>query len=146
MNEKNVAYLKDNLKYMGFGDKLNESLEAAVADGKPDFQLKLNQQMHLGDLSATLHFRQSPSSGMYFFNSYQARLIKENGYDRSQHFYLNNGKGVTLKEAYNLLDGRSVLNDLTNKEGVSYQAWLKIDFNQLKSENQYQVRQFHGEK
>ena len=146
MNEKNVMYLKDNLKYMGFGETLNDSLEAAVKEAKPDFQLTLNQKMNEGDLSATLHFRQSPSSGMYFFNSYEARLSRENGYQQSQQFYLNNGRGVTLKEAYNLLAGRSVLKELTSIEGVNYHAWLKIDFNQRKSENQHQVRQFHAEK
>ncbi|MGN6601786.1 MAG: hypothetical protein ACTHK8_05000 [Ginsengibacter sp.] len=146
MNEKNLQYLKDNLKYMGFGEKLNESLEANISEGKPSFELQLSEKMHRGNIDAKLHFRQSPSTGMYFFNSYEAHLVKENGFERNQQFYLNNGKGVTLKEAYNLLDGRSVLKDMTNKEGVEYKAWLKLDFDDKKANGQYQVRQFHHEK
>lgn len=146
MNEMNLQYLKDNLKYTGFGDKLNESLEANVREGKPSFELQVNEKMHRGDIDANLHFRQSPSTGMYFFNSYEARVVKENGFERSQRFYLNNGKGVTLKEAYNLLDGRSVLKDMTNKEGVEYKAWLKLDFDNKKENGQYELRQFHQEK
>jgi len=145
MNEKNLDYLKDNLKFMGFRDVLNEDLEKNVREGRPEFQLRHNEEMYKGRMEATLHFRQSPSTEMYFFNTYVARLTKENGLDRSQQFYLNNGKGVTLKEAYNLLDGRSVLKDLVNKEGEKYKAWVKLDFSKPEN-NQYSTRQFHEEK
>jgi hypothetical protein len=146
MNEKNLKYLKDNLKYMGFGEKLNSDLENGMKEGKPEFQLKLNEKMFQGNMELNLHFKQSPSSEMYFFNSYEARLTKDNGHDMSQSFYLNNGKGVTYKEAYNLLDGRSVLKDLTNKEGEKYAAWIKLDFSKHATNNHFETRQFHAEK
>jgi hypothetical protein len=146
MNEKNLTYLKNNLKYMGFGEKLNSDLENAVKEGKPEFQLKLNEKMFQGNMELNLHFKQSPSSDMYFFNSYDARLTKDNGHDMGQSFYLNNGKGVTYKEAYNLLDGRSVLKDLTNKEGQKYSAWIKLDFSKNATRNNFETRQFHAEK
>ena len=146
MNEKNLKYLKDNLKYMGFGEKLNVDLENQLKEGKPEFQLKLNEKMYQGNMETNLHFKQSPSSDMYFFNSYEARLTKDNGHDLSQSFYLNNGKGVTYKEAYNLLDGRSVLKDMTNKEGEKYSAWIKLDFSKKATNNHFETRQFHAEK
>ncbi len=146
MNEKNLKYLKDNLKYMGFGEKLNADLEKGMMEGKPEFQLQLNEKMFQGNMDLKLHFKQSPSSDMYFFNSYEARLTKDNGHDMSQSFYLNNGKGVTYKEAYNLLDGRSVLKDLTNKEGEKYSAWIKLDFSKNATNNHFETRQFHAEK
>jgi hypothetical protein len=146
MNEKNLKYLKDNLKYMGFGEKLNADLENGLKEGKPEFQLKLNEKMFQGNMEVNLQFKQSPSSDMYFFNSYEARLTKDNGHDISQSFYLNNGKGVTYKEAYNLLDGRSVLKDMTNKEGEKYAAWLKLDFSKNATNNHFGTRQFHAEK
>lgn len=146
MNEKNLKYLKDNLKYMGFGEKLNADLENGLKEGKPEFQLKLNEKMYEGNMELNLHFKQSPSSDMYFFNSYEARLTKDNGHDMSQSFYLNNGRGVTYKEAYNLLDGRSVLKDLTNKEGEKYAAWIKLDFSKNAANNHFETKQFHAEK
>lgn len=146
MNEKNLKYLKDNLKYMGFGEKLNADLENGLKEGKPEFKLKLSEKMFQGNMELNLHFKQSPSSDMYFFNSYEARLTKDNGHDMSQSFYLNNGKGVTYKEAYNLLDGRSVLKDLTNKEGEKYSAWIKLDFSRNATNNHFETRQFHAEK
>lgn len=146
MNEKNQKYLKDNLKYMGFGEKLNADLENGMKEGKPEFELKLNEKMFQGNMELNLHFKQSPSSEMYFFNSYEARLTKDNGHDMSQSFYLNNGKGVTYKEAYNLLDGRSVLKDMTNKEGEKYSAWIKLDFSKNTANNHFETKQFHAEK
>jgi hypothetical protein len=146
MNEKNLKYLEENLKYMGFGEKLNADLENGIKEGKPEFQLKLNEKMFQGNMEVNLHFKQSPSSEMYFFNSYEARLTKDNGQEISQSFYVNNGKGVTYKEAYNLLDGRSVLKDLTNKEGEKYSAWVKLDFSKNASNNHFETKQFHAEK
>ena len=67
-------------------------------------------------LTANFHFRKSDNSEMYFLNKYDASLQKPGQEGRSQTFYLENGKGVTMKEAYNLLDGRSVNRDLKNKE------------------------------
>lgn len=146
MNEKNVSYLKDNLKYMGFGDKLNSDLEKNINEGSPEFQMKVNEKMYKGNVEATLNFKKSTSSDMYFFNSYEARYTNDKGIDRTQQFNLNNGRGVTLKEAYNLLDGRSVLKELTNREGEKYQAWMKMDFSNAESKNHFEMRQFHAEK
>ena len=39
MNEQNLKYLKDNIKYMGFGDNLNEALQNNMKEGRPEFQL-----------------------------------------------------------------------------------------------------------
>ncbi len=82
MNEQNLQYLKDNIKYLGFGEKF-------------------------------------------------------------QSIYLNKGQGVTMKEAYNLLNGRAVHKELANKEGEKYQAWLQLDFKQTDSRGNYKIKQFH---
>ena len=80
---------------------------------------------------------------MYFFNSYRASLERANGERMEQTFYLNKGKGVTAKEAYNLLDGRAVYKELTNKEGQNYHAWLQLDPNTKDRSNNYELKQFH---
>jgi hypothetical protein len=40
MNEQNFEYLKDNIKYLGFGEKQNEIVEQHLKEGKETFQLK----------------------------------------------------------------------------------------------------------
>ena len=143
MNEQNLEYLKDNIKYMGFGEKLNEQLENNLKQGKDDFQLDFKAEVNKKPFEASLHFRKSDSSEMYFFNSFDASLQKGNGEKADQTFYLNKGKGITAKEAYNLLDGRAVHKELTNKENVPYKAWVQLDFQNKDKNNNFEVKQFH---
>src|ERR1700741_250891 len=150
MNEENVSYLQNQLKFMGFGDKLNEKLVEMIQAGKPEFSLKanfkykrpptaVNEIIEKDTVSYELHFKKGTEKDMYFFNKYDASLVKDmqqkeamaNGpeiVELKNTFYLNNGKGITAKEAYNLLDGRSVYKELNNREGETYNAWLKIKF------------------
>jgi len=143
MNEQNFEYLKDNIKYMGFGEKLNEQLEHNLNQAKDDFKLDFKAVVNNKPFDATLHFRKSESSEMYFFNSFDASLQKGNGEKVDQTFYLNKGKGITAKEAYNLLDGRAVHKELTNKENVPYKAWVQLDFQNKGKNNNFEVKQFH---
>ena len=71
------------------------------------------------------------------------RLKKAKGEKAEQTFYLNKGKGVTGKEAFNLLDGRSVHKDLVTKEGQPYKAWMQLDFENKGKNNNFEVKQFH---
>jgi hypothetical protein len=143
MNQENFDYLKDNLKYMGFGEKLYPQLEKELSKGSPQFQLQLDSEVNGKAFVATLNFRKSDTKDMYFFNSYHASLQRKDGHLVDQAFYLNKGKGVTAKEAYNLLDGRSVFKDLTTKEGHPYKAWIQLDFDKKDKGNNHEVKQFH---
>ena len=81
---------------------------------------------------------------MYFFNSYSASLQKPGQTAPvSQTFYIGrDNTNITLKEAYNLLDGRAVSKELVSKEGNLYNAWLQLDFKQTTPGGNYKARQF----
>jgi len=143
MNEKNFEYLKDNIKYMGFGEKLNGQLENNLNQGKDEFQLKFTTEINKKPFEANLNFRKSDDTDMYFFNSYNASLQRSNGEKVDQTFYLNKSKGVTAKEAYNLLEGRAVHKDLVNRDDVPYKAWIQLDFKERDKNNNHKVDQFH---
>ncbi|MBS1737558.1 MAG: hypothetical protein JSS98_13265 [Bacteroidetes bacterium] len=143
MNNENLQYLKDNIKYMGFGENMYRELERNLGEGKGEFQLHFAAEINKKPFEATLNFRKSDSTDMYFFNNYNASLEKSNGEKNEQTFYLNKGKGVTAKEAYNLLDGRAVHKDLTTKEGQPYKAWIQLDFENKDKNNNNEVKQFH---
>lgn len=144
MNNENLKYLTDNIKYMGFGETLKGELERNMGEGKGEFKLHFKAEVNKKPFEATLNFRKSDSTEMYFFNNYHASLEKNNGEKNEQTFYLNKGKGVTAKEAYNLLDGRAVHKDLTTKEGQRYKAWIQLDFENKDKNNNFEVKQFHG--
>jgi hypothetical protein len=143
MNEKNLDYLKDNVRYLGFGDKLNEALEKNIKDANPEFMLNAAYAVQADTLHAALHFRKSDTQDMYFLNKYDAELRGKDKLTVTHTFYLDRGKGVTAKEAYNLLSGRSVMKELTNKEGEKYHAWLKLDFREKDDRGNFKVQHFY---
>lgn len=144
MNEKNLKYLQDNVRNHGFGDNLQSDIEAQLQKGAPEFSLAFKSEVNKRDLDATLHFKRSESSDMYFFNKYDVRINAErNNETLAQTFYINKGHGVTLKEAYNLLNGRAVHKDLTNKQDEKYSAWIQLDFDAKDKNGNYERKQYH---
>lgn len=144
MNEKNYDYLKDQVMYTGFGEAMEGELRQNMEQLKPEF--KMNHDAFYGNdkVSAELNFRKSEQSDLYFFNSYRVKLQKE-GNDESleQTFYINKGNNITLKEAYNLMEGRSVYKELTNKEEEKYNTWVQLDFKNTDSKGNFMTHHYH---
>lgn len=156
MNDENLKYLENNLKYLGFGEQLNAALKESISHGPQGFNLQSptfempdpakRYDPGFGDkVSYVLNFSKSKETDMYFFNSYEATLKKADTTDLiSQTFYINKGKGVTAKESFNLLSGRAVNKDVVLKSGEKANLWLKLDFTE-KVDGKYAMKNF-GEK
>jgi hypothetical protein len=142
MNQDNQNYLQNTLKYHGFGDLLNAKLEENIKSGVPQFSLEHNEAYDGGKMRYSLQFGKSQHREMYFLNKYDALLTKPDGREISQTFYFDNGRAFTKKEAFNLLDGRSVNRDFDRPDGSKYNAWVKLDFGAKTGVN-YQLRRFH---
>lgn len=148
MNTKNFEFLRDGLKYMGFGDKLNADLEKQITQQPAEFNLTLQGEFKKDGISDKvdyrLDFKKSDQTDMYFFNRYQATLKNDDpAQEKTQTFYVTKNSGITAKEAYNLLSGRSVNKDLTNKEGQPFNAWLQLDFAEKDKNDNFKVKQYH---
>ncbi len=144
MNQKNFEYLRDQVKYTGFGEGLENDLKQKIEEGKPEFKLAYETKYGNDTVNATLNFSQSKQSDMYFFNSYQVSTQKENSQEpMEQTFYINKGNNITMKEAYNLMEGRSVNKDLTDKEGQVYNAWVQMDFKQSDNNGNFKLKHYH---
>ncbi len=144
MNQKNFEYLRDQVKFTGFGEGLENELTEKMQKQTPEFQITHNAKFGNSDLKASLHFKKSDQTDMYFFNRYQVSLVPEGSKDKmEQTFYINKEGSITLKEAYNLMNARSINKDLTNKEGQSYNAWMQMDFKQTDNNGNYKLKQFH---
>ena len=100
MNNENLQYLADNIKYMGFGENHKTELEKSMAEGKAEFQLVHRAEINKKPFEATMNFRKSDSTDMYFFNNYHASLEKNNGVKMEQTFYLNHIRGEYQYEDY----------------------------------------------
>jgi hypothetical protein len=144
MNEKNYDFLKDQLKNTGFGEDLQSTLKEKMEKQTPEFQLNHTKQYGKEEISATLHFKKSNDSEMYFFNRYDAAVKPGNDADSIQQtFYINKGNSITLKEAFNLMSGRAVNKDLSTKEGEKYNAWVQMDFKETDDKGNFKMKQFH---
>lgn len=149
MNAKNLEFLKDGLKYMGFGDKLNAELEKQISQQPAEFKLNLTGEFKkdatIEKVDYSLDFKKSDQTDMYFFNRYRATLKNDDpAQEKTQTFYVTKNSGITAKEAYNLLSGRSVNKDLTNKEGQPFNAWLQLEFGEKDKNDNFKVKQFHS--
>jgi len=142
MNETNLKYLKDDLKFHGFGEKLFGELEANMKKVEKEFTLSISTQMQKDKISAVLYFRKGNDSDMYFFNKFDAKLEKEAMAPRENTFYLDKSKGFTMKEAYNYLDGRAVFKEFTNLEKEQYKAWRQIDPDYKDKNNNFEFKQY----
>jgi hypothetical protein len=143
MNEENFEYLSNNLKYLGFGEDLNVVLKEELQKQQTEFRLTHITVFGKDDLESILHFRKSHINEMYFFDKYYLHLRKhDEPSELVQPFYIYKGKGITCKEGYNLLCGRAINKDLTNKEGEVYNAWLQLDLSARENES-YKIKQYH---
>lgn len=132
--QMNLDYLANQIKYLGFGEGLRESLSKKMSELKETIDLPVSLSFFVPgsplknqDVDFSLHLSKGKESNMYFFNSYSAQLKgapEEN--NTHQKFYINKGKGITAKEAFNLLSDRTINKDFTNKAGETYNAWVKL--------------------
>ena len=154
MNTENLEELKKTLKYLGFGEILNDALGKALESGRQHFTINtrmsyalpismLEDPKTMDRVNYDLTFKQG-KNGITYFNNYVARLESPLFNERQQTFYVDKGRTFTAKESYNLLSGRSVYKALENKEGERYRAFIQLDFKgELKPNGNYPLKSFH---
>ena len=135
MEQKQLDFLNNALKYLGFGvnTQLNRDLEEHIARKEPSFELETEVSYDgVTRLSAQLFFSQSKNKlyDYYFFNRYKAQLFDPATPEKiaQRMFYIEESRlGVTLKQAYNLLQGRYVQRKVVDQNGEIYLRWLYLE-------------------
>ncbi|WP_333627461.1 hypothetical protein [Sphingobacterium siyangense] len=144
MNQKNLEYLQEQVKYTGFGEGLNDEIRTKIEAGEEKFIVLHEAEFGKDKVDAVLFFSKSKESDMYFFNKYDMALAKEGETEKlAQTFYINKGNNITLKEAYNLMEGRAVNKNLTSAGGELYNSWLQLDFKQADDRGNFKLRHFN---
>ena len=133
-----VEYLKNQMKYLGFGEgeKLHKDLEKGIKSKNQQFEIKTTSDKALPGNKAdfTLKFNKSDSGGI-FLNSYNAKLTNEKNEEISHNFPVNRENTFTAKEAINLLEGRSVKIEFHNpKSDQQETAFVQFNFDEPKTE------------
>ncbi len=143
-----VQYLKDQMKYLGFGEdeKLHKDLEKGIDSKKQQFEVKTTSDKTLpgNKVDFTLKFNKSEQGGI-FLNEYNAKLKNENGDEISHNFYVSKENTFTAKEAVNLLEGRSVKIEFHNpKSDKQETAFVQFNFDEPKTEKgNYMFQNFY---
>lgn len=133
-----VEYLKNQLKYLGFGEgeKLHKDLEKGIKSKNQQFEIKTTSDKTLPEnkVDFTLKFNKTDSGGI-FLNSYNAKLTNEKNEEISHNFPVNRENTFTAKEAINLLEGRSVKIEFHNpKSDQQETAFVQFNFDEPKTE------------
>lgn len=146
--EKNFEFLRDQIKHAGFGENLEYTLREKMEQNQEKFSINFEKEYGNDKVDASLNFKKGTEGDLYFFNTYDLKLTKDNNSDLSvqQSFFNNNNRNtITLKEAYNLLDGRSVNKDMISQDKQEYNVWMKLDFKNTDDRGNFKFKQF-GEK
>ncbi|MFC4162865.1 hypothetical protein ACFOWU_04310 [Epilithonimonas zeae] len=134
-----VQYLKDQMKYLGFGEdeKLHKDLEKGINSKKQEFEIKTTSDKTLPEnkVDFLLKFNKSENGGV-FLNSYNAKLTNEKSEELSHNFPVSRDSSFTAKEAINLLEGRSVKIEFSNpkKNNEVEPAFVQFNFNETKTD------------
>lgn len=133
-----VKYLKDQMKYLGFGEdeKLQKDLEKGIHGKQQQFEIKTSSDKTLPEnrVDFTLKFSKSDQGGV-FLNSYHAKLTNDQKGEISHNFPVSRENSFTAKEAVNLLEGRSVKIEFVNpKSNQTEPAFVQFNFNEPKTD------------
>lgn len=143
-----IQFLKDQLKYLGFGEneKLHQDLESGIQSPEKSFEIQTHSNKTLpgNTVDFILNYTKSEKGGV-FFNSYDAILNNQQHENISQNFRVSKENTFTAKEAVNLLEGRSVKIEFDNpKTNQQEQAFVKLNLNDEKNQyGNYNFQTFH---
>jgi hypothetical protein len=145
MHFSNFSYLTKRLQEAGFGQDLNEALQNTLLDQPSSFELPYRVCFGKQVLEVKVYVRRWKEAdeakvNLYYIQKFHASLSRENRVDPiEQDFYFGNTTpSMTIQQAYNLLCGRAVYREnLSNKDKVTYNAWVQLDFSQTDSKGNY---------
>ncbi|HWB91180.1 MAG TPA: hypothetical protein VG605_04990 [Puia sp.] len=152
MNTENVNFLHDTLKYLGFGinTPLNYALDEQLSQEPEAFTLHTEVSFD-GDttIEATLFFNQGKGdyADRYYFNKYDAVLhyLDRSVDDRKMTVRIEkNRKGITFKQAFNLLQGRYVQRKVLDQNNETHEWWLHLEFKVRASNGNPYLRYYKG--
>lgn len=153
MNEQNeikqetVNAMADAIFYAGFGAIGRDQITEALSKGTEEFQITHDTKMNGDSVRGILHFKRSDQDiDKVYFNSFDL-LVKKEGKEETlqQKYPVYFGNKYTLKEGYNLLDGRSVnktfikINPDDKNDRHTSEAWVYLDFKNSDEYGNYQM-------
>ena len=118
----------------------NKDLLGKISQDKPLFEIDIVDNFETNTtLEVRLHFRKcGPES--YFLFKYDACLHYFDQPDKKvRRTFLMMQMVPTLKEAFNLLQGRSVVKTIRSAQGEDHKCWVKLDFSERDASDNFKM-------
>lgn len=144
MLAKHLEYLKKQLRATGFPETLDAPLEAQLAKKADAFQLYHHAHFGSDEVVAVLYFTRSEQSELYLFHRFDLSMkLSASTAAITQAFQRDRERQLTLREAFNLLQGRAVNKHFVTSDGVPYTAWVQLDFTHRDGWGNYVLKYYH---
>ncbi|MDN5287454.1 MAG: hypothetical protein JWR38_3728 [Mucilaginibacter sp.] len=154
INMQNYDYLKNQVKYTGFGEALDQELKDKLGQQQPAFQIRHQSKFGQDEVNSTLNFEKSKNSELYFFNSYELSVKQpQSGDILKQTYFIGKENNITLKERYNMLNSRAVFKAFNKLEKVgegeearfkptdeTYKSWATLNFKETDAQGNFLMR------
>jgi len=150
MNVQNLYVLQEVLSKLGLADyfRLRMELERSTERQLPAFQLTDVTYYDDCKLEITLYFKRSSDKDAYSFNRYACSLrYFDDSINNREHTFYRDDVIPTIKEAFNLLQGRAVNKDVKSLSTGFNNAWLVLNFYEKDLNGNYKLYYFptkHG--
>jgi hypothetical protein len=101
---------------------------------------------NIHQLDITIYFKKSTTTGEFLFSYYEVTMDADKGpnFQKFHTFSIYRETGISLKEAYNLLMGRSVYKRLWTADGDRYYACVQLNLKEG-NEKGFRIRQYRSD-
>lgn len=131
--QDNALSLHDQLQRHGFTG-LHSKLAEQMRQEQSRFSIPVSYYVNEKErLDHQLSFSKN-QAGLYQLDGFKTALHNELKPEENKEHYFSAVKGIDNVQAYNLLQGRSVLQDRT---------WTQLDFNDKNADGNYRIKEFH---
>lgn len=147
MNKENFDMLKGVLQSPDFANDPDLLLQLEDELSQDQFSFQLSTKSSFDDLTfieARLHFYRPNRNTHLRLEKYGCQLtyFSDPSKSRFNTFLVHNGEGITFREAFNLLQGRSIYKPLTTTIDKQHSVWLQLDFDKRDTLDNYVFREF----
>ena len=149
MEQDNICEIKNQMQLLGIHPEVlaENDLTRHIAAETLSFDI-CDQIIFEGEavLKAHLYFFKSPVTKAFVLQKYKASLCFPDDPEKDKTQIFDRAKGflVTLREAFNLLCGRSVFTEITPTNGDNYSAWIQLNFAEKTLEGNYLIKRFRA--
>ncbi|UAY55777.1 hypothetical protein [Arachidicoccus terrestris] len=142
MENEVEQYHERQFQRIGMPEAYNDALREQMRQGKEELHVRLEKEIDGDKVEALIYLKKLPALNSYELKRFDLSLQRPGQNENiSQRFYLGEHRKIynddgkltyrqnryTLKEAYNLLSGRPVYKRLVSRDGVSFEAWVKMN-------------------